>query len=105
MRETKVLFGAGKDRYGIPLTGVNLRLTQIARYASDKFGGYTLYWHDGGWIGPDGRPLEERGFTVSVLGAVLPEAETAFARKVREAFSQGTVVLIRSTGEAEFIEE
>lgn len=103
MRETKVLFGAGRDRYGLPLTGVNLRLTQIARYASDKFGGYTLYRHNGGWIGPDGRLLEERGFTVSILSDVLPEAETAFARKVREAFSQASVVLIRGTGEAEII--
>lgn len=64
-----------------------------------------LYRHDGGCMGPDGRLLEERGFTVSILGELLPETETTFARKVREAFSQEEVVLVRATGEAEFIGE
>jgi len=62
-------FGVGEDRDGnvISIERHESALGAIRREAATLFGGYTLTRTEGGWRNPQGRLVEEPGYTLSVL--------------------------------------
>lgn len=106
MRETKVLFGCGFDRDGrfITLAEEEDLAKTLRQAVVEKYGGCTLYGHEGSWKAPTGIIATERGITLSVLGIETDREAYALASFVRALFSQASVVLVKGSGEAEFVE-
>lgn len=106
MRETKVLFGAGQtgDGRSISVLDELSLLVTLREAVAEKYGGYTLYAHEGGWRNAAGAVVYEPGHTLSVLGIETEREAYALASFVRALFSQASVVLVLGSGEAVFVE-
>lgn len=62
-------FGVGEDKNGFSLNSsrVVAGLGNIRKEAARLFGGYTLRSVTGGWVNPEGRLVEEPGYTLQVF--------------------------------------
>lgn len=62
-------FGVSEDRDGNTITIIRREeaMDEIKRVCMSLFGGYTLTRTEGGWRNPQGRLVEEPGYTLSVL--------------------------------------
>lgn len=63
-------FGVGEDATGAALAPdlVIAGLMVIRKRAAELFGGYTMHAVNGGWTNPEGRLVEEPGYTLFVFG-------------------------------------
>ena len=80
-------------------------IASIRDYASNTFGGVTVYNHDGSWS-TNGEIVTEPGITIEVLYDTLGDGQSAaekFARHVQSSLGQNTVVLTIENVDVRFV--
>jgi len=100
----RIGLGVGFDRGGrrIGFAERDAALRSVYTRAATLFGGYFITSGDGGWIGPDGRLVQERGvqITVAVELDVSFEDVLAFARNAGRKLNQHSVYIEQPGGYA-----
>lgn len=87
----------------LPQDFVEVALSVIKRSAATRFGGFTLYRTEGGWMTPKGILHEEKGVRIDVVDRASGEVEE-FARWAGKCLQQMSVLVSETDGKHTFVE-
>ena len=94
MSKATFYVGQERDKDGKPLKRLRVFTARNKSFKRlvDLFDGYTANETFGGWLGSDGKIVQEKGLRLEVFGATQNEA-TMVARFIAEQFNQSAVLM------------
>lgn len=93
MKRVELIVGQGFDKHDNPLTGGEHKRDKAFTMAADTFGGYSVEFVQGGWIGPSGRLVTEPSMVIIIYTGEPDVVIDEYAEFLRDLFSQQSVLV------------